>query len=198
MIDWNIQSRAHVCQGCEQRFADKQPYHTVLVDRRHEYHRLDLCERCWTEKHGGQSGEPKGFISHWQGVYLMPPAAPPDPIQKETAETLLRKLVEQNDPRYCAASYILAVMLERKRLLKVKEQLRQEGRRIFIYEHPKTGDLFTIPDPDLQLTQLEEVQRQVAQLMEHGLDPVPSANAAAEPAMEPAAPPLPSEQPAAQ
>jgi O-succinylbenzoate synthase len=60
-------------------------------------------------------------------------------------------------------------MLERKRILKVKEQVRIEGKRIFIYEQPKTGDVFTIPDPELQLNQLEEVQRDVAQLLEHGL-----------------------------
>ena len=46
-----------------------------------------------------------------------------DAIQKETAETILRKLIEQNDPRYAPAAYILAVMLERKRILKVKEQI---------------------------------------------------------------------------
>src|SRR6185369_4860321 len=92
-------------------------------------------------------------------------------IQKGDAETLLRKLIERNDPTHAAASYILAVMLERKRILKVKEQIRSEGKRIFIYEQPKTGDVFTIPDPDLQLNQLEEVQRDVAQLLEHGLNP---------------------------
>ena len=60
-------------------------------------------------------------------------------------------------------------MLERKRLLKVKEQIRSEGKRIFVYEHPKNGDVFTIPDPDLQLNQLDDVQRDVADLLEHGL-----------------------------
>ena len=68
-----------------------------------------------------------------------------------------------------AASYILAVMLERKRILRVKDQIKTDGQRIFVYEHPKTGDVFTIPDPDLQLNQLETVQRDVADLLEHGL-----------------------------
>lgn len=77
--------------------------------------------------------------------------------------------MELNEPKYAAASYILAVMLERKRLLKIKEQFKREGQRIFVYEQPKTGDIFTIPDPDLQLNQLEEVQRVVADLLEHGL-----------------------------
>jgi len=94
-----------------------------------------------------------------------------DPIQRETAESLLRKLIERNDPHYIAAAYILAVMLERKRLLKVKEQLVRDGQRVFIYEQPLTGDVFTITDPGLRLDQLDEVQRDVSQLLEHGLNP---------------------------
>lgn len=104
----------------------------------------------------------------------MPPPVV-DAIQKETAETLLRKLIEQNDPSHAPAGYILAVMLERKRVLKVKEQILRDGKRTFIYEQPKTGDIFTIADPDLHLDQLEQVQRDVAALLEHGLNPPPAA-----------------------
>ena len=115
------------------------------------------------------ANERKGFISFWQGVYEAPPPAPAEPIKKETAETLLRKIIELNDPKYAAAAFILAVRLERKRMLKVKEQIRQGGRRLFIYEQPKTGEVFTVPDPDLQLNQLEQVQHDVVELLEHGL-----------------------------
>ena len=129
---------------------------------------MDVCESCWQAQHGPGAGERKGFISHWQGTYEAP-ATPTEAIKKETAETVLRKLIELNDPQYGAAAYILAVMLERKRLLKVKEQLQRDGRRVFIYEQPKTGDLFTITDPNLQLNHIEQVQRDVAHLLEHGL-----------------------------
>ena len=95
----------------------------------------------------------------------------PEAIRKDTAESLLRKLIELNDPKYIPAGYILAVMLERKRLLKVKEQVVRDGHRVFIYEQPGTGDIFTIVDPALQLNQLEQVQRDVADLLEHGLNP---------------------------
>ena len=182
MNEWNIQSRAHACQVCEKHFADKQHYHTLLIDHRHEVQRRDLCEPCWKKEAGGNVAENKGFISQWQGVYEAPPPAPPEAIQKENAETLLRKLMEQSDPKYVAASYILAVMLERKRLLKIKEQFKRDGQRVFVYEQPKTGDIFTIPDPDLQLNQLEEVQRVVADLLEHGLGGPAETSTAAEPA----------------
>jgi len=175
MNEWNIQSRAHTCETCAQPFADKQPFHTLLYDEKTEYlRRMDVCDACWQSQFSEGARERKGFVSHWQGVYEAPPAQAPDAIQKETAETLLRKLIEQNDPRYAPAAYILAVMLERKRLLKVKEQLQRDGRRVFIYEQPKTGDIFTIVDPDLHLNQLEAVQHAVAELLEHGLTPPPA------------------------
>ncbi|MBG87944.1 MAG: hypothetical protein CMO80_13720 [Verrucomicrobiales bacterium] len=169
MNDWNIQSRAHLCGECGNGFEDKQAYRTILWSDEAEYARLDLCDACWEEKYQEGSARPDGFLSAWRGVYQAPPPAPPEAIQKETAEGLLRKLLELNDPVYLNASYILAVMLERKRVLKVKDEFREEGRRILVYEHPKNGDVFTIPDPELQLTELDVVQKQVADLMENGL-----------------------------
>jgi hypothetical protein len=169
MNEWNIQSRGHACQACGRHFVDQQAYHTLLLDERREVHRIDVCESCWAEGQTKEASQRPGFVSHWQGIYEPAPAAAPDPIKKENAETLLRKIIERNDSRFVAASYILAVMLERKRVLKVKEQFVREGQRIFIYEQPRTADLFTITDPGLQLNQLEEVQRDVATLLEDGL-----------------------------
>jgi hypothetical protein len=170
MNEWNIQSRAHACEACGQPFADRQVYHTLLFDEPPELRRSDICEACRQKQNDGDARSRAGFISHWQGIYEAPPP-PADPIHKDTAETLLRKLIEQNDPRYAPAGYILAVMLERKRVLKVKEQIVNDGKRVFIYEQPGTGDVFTIADPDLRLDQLEAVQRDVAALLEHGLNP---------------------------
>jgi hypothetical protein len=171
MIEWNIQTRAHLCRACARPFADRQMYHTLLFDERQAYERVDVCEECWSTQYNEGTSR-KGFVSHWQGIFEFPPA-PVDPIEKETAETLLRKLIQLNDPRYGAATFILAVMLERKRILKVKDQLSQNGRRVFVYEQPRTGDVFTIVDPDLHLDQLEEVQRDVGHLLQFGL-PSPS------------------------
>ena len=177
MNEWNIQSRGHACLSCHTDFTDKQVYHTILFDEKRDFLRTDVCQKCWDAQFT-ESRDRKGFISCWHGEYQAPPPQV-EAIKKGDAEALLRKLVEVNDPSHAAASYILAVMLERKRILKVKEQIRVEGKRIFIYEQPKTGDVFTIPDPDLQLNQLEEVQRDVAQLLEHGLPADPNAAPAA-------------------
>lgn len=179
MNDWNIQSRSHACSACAQPFADKAACHTVLFEERAELLRHDLCQACWERDWQRGVRERRGFLSHWQGVYEAPPP-PSEVIQKESAETLLRKLVELDDPRYIPAGFILAVMLERKLLLRVKEQVQHQSSRVFVYEHARTGEVFTITDPNLQLTQLEDVQRDVAALLEHGLHAPPGPEIAAE------------------
>ena len=170
MNDWNIQTRAYACEACGKPFADRQSYHTMLFDEKQDFRRQDVCDSCWQRQFSREGRERQGFVSCWQGVYEAPPV-PVDAIHKETAESVLRKLIELNDPRYVPAGYILAVMLERKRILKVKEQVVREGKRVFIYEQPATGDVFIVADPNVQLDQLEEVQRDVAALLEHGLNP---------------------------
>jgi hypothetical protein len=173
ITEWNIQSRAHACNDYGKSFADQESYHTLLFDEKAEFRRSDICQACWQKQYSEGARDRKGFISYWHGVYHAPAPRPADPIQKENAESLLRKLIELNDPRYGPAAFILAVMLERKRLLKIKEQLVRDAHRVFIYEQPGTGDLFTIVDPNLQLNQLEQVQHDVAALLEHGLNPSP-------------------------
>src|SRR4030095_9375164 len=99
-------------------------YRTVLWDRPPAFERQDFCDKCWQEQSAGVAGN-SNILSHWQGVYMAPPPAPPEPIKKEPAESFLRKLLERHESRYDAVCYILAVMLERKRLLRVKSQLSE-------------------------------------------------------------------------
>jgi len=175
MTEWDIQPRADACTACQRPFAGKEAYHTLLTMDASGYARRDLCGACFA------SAARDGVISYWQGEYKLPLPPPPEAIQKETAETLLRKLVESTDPSHEATRYILAVMLERKRILKHCDTVRgDDGSELLVYEHARTGESFTIPDPKLRLDQLAHVQEEVAALLH------PSAQSAeAEPVNEP-------------
>jgi hypothetical protein len=56
-------------------------------------------------------------------------------------------------------------MLERKRVLKQIKTEETANRRVLIYEHGGTGDVFIVPDPQLRLDELESVQNEVVQLL---------------------------------
>ena len=170
MSDWKIRPRATECRACGVSFSDGQIYHTLLFDERREYCRTDVCQDCWDNQYGHGAMDRKGFISHWRAKFLPPPPSPPEPMQRETAESVLRKLSELGERRHHPACFILAAMLERKRVLKVREEAVREGSRVFVYEHATSGDIFAVHDPELKLTELASVQRDVAELLRSGVD----------------------------
>lgn len=165
MDDWNIQARKHSCSQCGILFVEKSPCYTVLMNSPSGYQRQDLCRACWEASGGAMIRERLGVISHWKSVYK-PPASPPlDPLPKEDAESLLRRMLKQDDPSEVEVRYILAVMLERKRILKHRET-QGATNKILIYEHLKTGEVFMVMDPELRLDQLSDVQKRVTAMLQ--------------------------------
>lgn len=169
--EWNIKARGETCGRCGKAFQDEQPFMSRLVFAAEGYQRLDACLGCW------QENDKDGALSVWKSVFKLPPPPPPEPLKKETAESLLRQLMETDDPAQCNVIYILAVMLERRRVLVERDvQIRPDGLKVRFYEHRKTGETFVIPDPELRLAELESVQHDVLILLEgQGGDPAAAA-----------------------
>ena len=159
--DWDIKPRSKACQLCSSTFVDRQPYFTALRFAAEGYTRTDCCEACWAKPESKAAGH-----SSWKGVFRLPPAEPERTVKKEAAESLLRGLLQKEEGTHRNAIYILAVMLERQRLFVEREvKVRDDGVRVRVYEHRKTGEVFLIPDPQLRLGQLEEVQKEVMALL---------------------------------
>ena len=155
--DWTIQGRSHQCAVTGRKFEEGEHFYTLLFYEKAEFRREDVCEEAFKERN--DSIQP---FSHWRSKYE-PSAQVVETVSKQTAEDLLRKYMEENDPALANARYILALMLERKRILKEREVKRgEDGTLTRVYEHGKTGDIFVIPDPELRLDQVAEVQQQVA------------------------------------
>lgn len=186
-MEWNIQSRSHTCHECSKPFEDREALHTLLSMGNEGLDRQDLCVACWDQHHAEGGNHRRGFISHWKNTYLAP-APVAEVIRKESAETLLRQLIDRNRREDDSACFVLAVMLERKRLLKLRGRSVQDGRRLQVYEHAKSGDVFTVWEVELRLDELEAVQRRVADLLERGLtegsDPDPAASTPSDSASE--------------
>ena len=164
MEDWNIQARSNVCTNCQTPFVEKENCYTILSSGNIGYQRQDLCRTCWIASGETLIREKLGVISYWQGAYEPPSLAPPDPLSKEDAQSILRRMLQRNDPTEVEARYILAVMLERKRILKHRET-QKTAEKLLVYEYTETGEIFMIQDPQLRLDQLEEVQKRVSSMI---------------------------------
>src|SRR3989338_5907582 len=156
MENWNIQIRSSFCSQCQTPFVEKTPYHTILSSALDSYQRQDLCQRCWESSGKRMVVGKENTVSYWQGTYEPPLPPSVDPLPKEDAESILRRMLERDDPAEAEAKYILTVMLERKRILKHRST-QEEADKLLIYEHVKTGEVFMVRDPLLKLDRLEEV-----------------------------------------
>ena len=169
--EWNIKERGEACQTCGRGFADKEEFYSHLTFGEEGYVRRDYCLACWQEP------SKQGALSVWKSEFHVPAPPPPEPLKKETAESLLRQLMETEDPAKRNTIYILAVMLERRRILVEQDvQVRDDGVKVRVYEHRKTGETFLVPDPGLRLAELTKVQEEVITMLGGG-EPKPDAPA---------------------
>lgn len=168
--EWNIKAPSAACQVCGRAFADQEAFVSRLTFGAEGYERHDGCNGCRPEAHKTDS------LSTWKSVYRVPPPPSPEPIRRETAESMLRQFMETEDPTRQNAIFILAVMLERRRILVERDvKTREDGLKLRCYEHRKTGEVFIVPDPGLRLDELEQVQQEVITLL-GGPAAGPSAN----------------------
>ena len=159
--DWTIQSRSPHCTVTGIAFNEGEYFYTLLFNEKEGFRREDMCEEAF--KNRGDSPAPFSF---WRSKFELPPPAAPEPVSRQTAEDLLRTYMLESGIEHANARYILALMLERKRLLREVEVKRgNDGSLTRIYEHVKSGEVFVIPDPQLRLDQVEQVQMQVASLL---------------------------------
>lgn len=157
--EWAIKHRSDACSATQRPFAPGEYFYTLLFRDDGGFRREDLTEEAWANRN--ENIQPFSF---WKTRYEPAPPAPPEPLAKENAEDLFRRLISSDNPP-ANASYVLAVMLERKRVLKQIKSEDSERGRLLIYEHVRSGDVFIVPDPKLRLDEIEAVQNEVATLL---------------------------------
>jgi hypothetical protein len=158
--EWNIQARALQCAKTGKPFEKGERIYSALYWKDGQYQRIDLCAAAWEERN--ENIEP---LSAWQTEFVPPPPPQPEALKKDDAESLLRRLIAENAPGTRNARYILALMLERKKMLRQIERQKQDGAAVLVYEHIPTSEVWLIEDPGLKLGELTAVQDEVARLL---------------------------------
>lgn len=164
---WHIRSRSRSCSVTERSFEDGESIVTAIFPDPDSsgYLRKDFCLEAWKKR----SDEAEKPFSQWKTKYRAPVTEEKeDAFKKESPEELLRRLVEEDEDHTENVRYILAVMLERKKILRETDTQRTPNGILRVYEHRKLGDLFIVRDPDLPLGEIDAVQEEVFTLLEHG------------------------------
>jgi hypothetical protein len=174
--NWSIRSRATHCSLTERPFEDGEVFHTAIYfdEETSGYLRRDISLDGWQQELSDRRP-----IAYWRTLYSAKVVEEkPEVASKESALALLQRFIEEDEPFTENARYILALMLERKKVLYPTASKEIEGSKILFYENKKTGDVFLVRDPELRLDEMAAVQDEVATLLGFGGPAVEAAKSA--------------------
>jgi hypothetical protein len=164
---WSIKTRARECAGTGAAFEAGQKVRAAIFPDPDSsgYLRKDYALDAWEAREDQEVP-----FSTWQTTFEPPVVEEKaEAVVDQDPESLLRRMVEDDEEHTENARYILAVMLERQKLLRETDTQEVPSGLLRVYEHRKTGDVFIIKDPQIPLSDVDRVQEEVKQL----LDPDP-------------------------
>lgn len=163
---WKLSSRKHACAHTGEPFSEGQPFYTAIFwdEEQGEFRREDFSLDAWEELK--EEVQPFSF---WKSHYESPEtdSKRQDAVDKEDAEEALKRMIHENNPATEKTRYLLALMLERKKILQQIDSQEKDGQRLVIYKRRKTEEIFIVPDPGLQLDEISSIQGEVLSMMPH-------------------------------
>jgi hypothetical protein len=163
--DWKIRSTHARCELSGEPFSDGQAFYTCIFEdpATDGFIRRDYSAPAWKEIRKKLDPAPYSF---WKSIYKAPVKQGENEADSEASiEGMLRRFVDEDDPRTENARYILALMLERNKTLIHTDSKDTGTRTLLFYEHADNGDVFIVADPGLRLDEIESVQREVSDLL---------------------------------
>ncbi len=161
---WHIKSRAHHCSVTEKPFTEGEAFYTALLPDAESdgYLRLDFSQAAWDAR-AEESEQPFSF---WRTVYRPPEVeSKVEIVDRDDPEALLTSLIEQDEAHTENTRYILAVMLERKKILIETDSQKTRTGLLRIYQHRYSGEIFIVKDPQISLNQVIPLQEEVQKLL---------------------------------
>src|SRR5256884_9140270 len=107
--DWPIKQRSEICNATQRPFAPGEVFYTLLYREGDGFRREDLSEEAWRNRN--ENIQPFSF---WKTKFELAPAPSPEPLAKENAGQLFRRLIGEADP-LATPCIVLAVMTAVKR-----------------------------------------------------------------------------------
>ena len=176
MIEWDVQKGKAQCDACKVGFLDGQPCHCLLQLDADPLLRQDYCQGCWTKDVANALAGSKEYAT-WVARYkIIVPVPKEEIVKRDHAEIVFRKLLASGDPSKKNIIFVLAVMLERKKILKQQKVTRNASeesgggeRKNLVYVHADTTESIVIEDPQIRLSEWGRIQKEVKNLLEEEL-----------------------------
>ncbi len=157
--DYQIQSSAYRCAKSGRELQPGEKFFSVVYDRGSEFVREDVSQEAW-------QGPPPDAFSFW-----LAKAPPREPSRRPRFDDELlldffqRFVQEESDPKKVSFRYILALLLMRRRRLRLEEARIEGDRELLVLRCPRTRQAYRVVNPKLSDQALAEVQDEVQRVL---------------------------------
>lgn len=162
--DWRIGKRAESCGNCGKGFPHGLPFHSAIFLEGESFRRKDLCPICFP---AASAATPP--FSHW--VTTIPkPTDRPRTFDLGLAAEFLRRLAAEGDPARGPLLHFLALLLVRKRAVRLAEiPADAAGPRARVEFHDGHGPV-EIPAPPLTEESVPALRGEIEKLLDLGTE----------------------------
>lgn len=158
MTDYQIQASTRRCALSGRELKPGERYFSALIDEGTSFVRKDYAHDAWT-------GPPEKTFSFWQGKVPATGTPKRPPIDEELLVECLARLEGETEPGKQAFRFVLALLLVRKKRLRLEDAKREDGREVLVLRDGRAGARYQVVDPNLPDAELEGVQDEVFRVL---------------------------------
>jgi hypothetical protein len=156
MLDYEVHRCTRRCAATERELAPSEPFYSVLVQEDAEIIRRDYCVDAWP-------GPPENAIGFWKSEMPDPAARKLHWAPNDVLRHYFRQLIDQGNDRDTA--YVLALLLVRRRLMRLEDTERSEGQEILVLYCPQAEQQYRVPVVEPTTARVQEIQEHLAKML---------------------------------
>lgn len=158
-MEYEVSRRTGKCTATSRDLAEGEVYYAVLFETSQGFERRDYCAQAWT-------GPPDGNFCYWRARV---PVRDKKPTQLIVDHELLMHIFTrlEDDPSQSRQQFrfVLALLLMRKRLLKLDQTIRENGQEWWLVHSVADQNSYRVVNPELSSEAVERLGVQMMALL---------------------------------
>ena len=161
-MDYEVQRCTRHCAKSGRDLAPGEEFYSVLSAEGADVVRRDYAVEVW-------EGPPEGAVGWWKSQMPSPDANRVRLAPNDVMLELFDQLDEQ--PEKCDMRYVLALLLVRRRVVRMEEPERDEdGREVLVLYCPRREATYRVPAITPDDDRVDEIQQELATLLFAGAE----------------------------
>lgn len=158
---WHIARSSRTCAHSGAAIPPGEPFYSALVDKDDTFDRLDYSAGAWPEV------DKEPFFSYWRNKGGDPREDKAPPVDYDRLMAFFDSLEDAEEPAKRLFRYVLALVLTRRRRLRLDDMSRTDsGDRLVVYDRRNGGRTLEILAPEAGRNDLEQAQEKLNQLFD--------------------------------